>query len=361
MSVIDKDVDKDLAKADPKNNGFDAEIKHVDTKLIREITEENIKYAAKVILNGGLVAFPTETVYGLGANALDETAAKKIYAAKGRPSDNPLIIHLADAADAEKYAYVNDMFFAIAERFMPGPLTVILPKKDIIPFSVTGGLDTVALRIPSNKIANRLIKASGVPIAAPSANISGKPSPTSFYHVEHDMLGRADVIIDGGECDIGLESTIISISDDGLKLLRPGAITAEMLEPFAENIYIDKSITEKFDGKPLAPGMKYRHYAPDAPLIILDGDDEKVYKYLEGKKNCGIICYDEDMPLLMMENAVSIGHRSDLAEQGARLFDCLRSFGDVDVIYARMPDKNGIGLAVFNRLLKASGYTIEKL
>lgn len=337
------------------------DIKHVNTRFIREITDESIRYAADVILGGGLVAFPTETVYGLGANALDDSASKKIYAAKGRPSDNPLIIHLSDAADAEKYAVVSDTFYRIAEKFMPGPLTVILPKKDIIPYSVTGGLDTVAIRIPSNKIANRLIRAAGVPIAAPSANISGKPSPTSFYHVEHDMDGRADVIIDGGECDIGLESTIISISGDDIKLLRPGAVTVEMLEPFAAHVEIDKSITEKFDGKPLAPGMKYRHYAPDAPLVILDGEDEQVYKYLEDKKNCGIICYDEDTPLLMRENSVSIGHRCDLAEQGARLFDCLRSFGDVDVIYARMPDRNGIGLAVFNRLLKASGYTIKKL
>ncbi len=341
------------------SNDFD----HVKTRLIQDVNDQSIKEAAEVIKRGGLVVFPTETVYGLGANALDASAAEKIYRAKGRPSDNPLIIHVCSVDEADKYAYVNDEYRRLAERFLPGPLTVILPKRDIIPYSVTGGLDTVAVRIPSHPVARMLISASGLPIAAPSANISGKPSPTCFEHVKHDMLGRADVIIDGGECEIGLESTIISICDGKVKLLRPGGITVEMLEKVTSDIEIDKSITEKFEGRPLAPGMKYRHYAPDAPLVILDGDDRSVYEYLENKENCGIICFDEDAVLLKRERAVSIGPKNNILKQASRLFDCLRSdlFENVDVIYARMPQKSGVGLAVFNRLLKASGYTIEKV
>ena len=331
------------------------------TEKIFNPDDASLSRAAQVIQKGGLVAFPTETVYGLGGNALDPDAARKIYKAKGRPSDNPLIIHLAYPADAEKYAVTCPVFYRIAELYMPGPITVILPKKDIIPLTVTGGLDTVAVRIPSNPVAHRLIELSGVPIAAPSANISGKPSPTSFSHIEHDLDGRADVLIDGGDCEIGLESTIVKPDGDGLIVLRPGGITPEMLARCCREVRIDRAVTEKFDGKPLAPGMKYRHYAPDAPLTVLKGSDGEVYEFLKDKTGCGILCFDSDTELLARPNAYSLGGRHDSLTNAHRLFSCLRSFEGVDIIYARMPDREGVGLAVFNRLIKASGFTVLDL
>lgn len=333
----------------------------LNTELVRNADQASLERAAEIIRGGGLVAFPTETVYGLGGNALDGTAAKKIYAAKGRPSDNPLIVHLADASEAEKYAHVTPTFKKLAEAFMPGPITVILEKKPIIPDEVTGGLSSVALRVPSNPTAHRLLEVCGVPIAAPSANLSGKPSPTSFAHIETDLSGRVDMLIDGGECAIGLESTIVKEQDGVLVVLRPGAVTYEMLCDVCGEVRLDRCVTERFDGKPMAPGMKYRHYAPDAPVIILDGDDDKVYDFLSDKDDCGILCFDEDEELLSRNNSYSIGAKNDIATQAHRLFSCLREFKYVPVIYARMPDKKGIGLAVYNRLIKAAGYTVIKL
>lgn len=244
---------------------------------------------------------------------------------------------------------------------MPGPLTVIIDKKDIIPKEVTGGLDSVAIRVPSNPVAHRLLEVSGLPIAAPSANLSGKPSPTSFKHIENDLNGRVDMIIDGGDCVIGLESTIVKQNGDSLIMLRPGGVTYEMLCEVCENVEIAPSVLEKYDGVPLAPGMKYRHYAPEAPLIILDGDDDKVYNFLSDKQECGVLCFDSDKVLLQRPDSYGIGEKDDIATQAHRLFSCLREFHDVPVIYARMPRKDGIGLAVYNRLIKASGYTVIKL
>ena len=222
------------------------------TTLIKTLPEQEVNsteakaaidQAAGILKNGGLVVFPTETVYGLGGNALDSDAAKKIYAAKGRPSDNPLIIHIAQPKDAEKYCITNEIYYRLADAFMPGPLTVILPKRDIVPSSVTGGLSTVAVRCPSHPIARELISASGFPIAAPSANISGKPSPTCAEYVIEDMSGRVDMIIDGGECEIGLESTIVKIENDGLILLRPGGITCDALSCVCENVKVADAVT----------------------------------------------------------------------------------------------------------------------
>ena len=332
------------------------------TEYLSAEDDENLRHAADVILRGGLVIFPTETVYGIGADALDAGAAGKIYAAKGRPSDNPLIIHLAEPEDAEKYAYTSELYYKLAERFMPGPITVILPKKDCIPDTVTGGLDTVAVRIPVERHAHRLIELAGVPIAAPSANISGRPSPTSAEHCRHDMDGRVDIILDGGMCSFGLESTIVKPDGrGGLKLLRPGAVTPDDLRTVCADVEIDSAVFSKFSGTPEAPGMKYRHYAPDARVIILDGDDRQVYSFLEDKQDCGILCYREDKPLLGFKNAMVIGSRCSPAEQAHLLFKCLREFQGVDTIYARMPSGGGIGLAVFNRLVKAAGYDILKL
>lgn len=337
---------------------------NIHTKIL---TPDRLDEAARCIREGGLVVFPTETVYGLGANALDAAAAARIYAAKGRPSDNPLICHLASADEAEKYCVTNELYYALAGRFMPGPLTVILPKKKdgdgvpLIPDSVTGGRGDAALRVPSNPAAHALILAAGVPIAAPSANLSGSPSPTVLRHVIEDMTGRADIIIDGGDCEIGLESTVVRITENGIELLRPGAVTADDLRTVCPRVQIDPSVYEKSDGVPLSPGMKYRHYAPRARVILLDGEDDAVYAYLADRAGCGILCYDGDKELLARPNALSMGPKDDHGAQAHRLFACLRDFGDVGVIYARMPSRDGLGLAVYNRLIKAAGYEVVRL
>jgi len=334
-----------------------------DTKILKQ-TE--IEYASKVIKNGGLVIFPTETVYGLGADALNEDASKNIYLAKGRPSDNPLICHLAFPEDAEKYCQTNELYYSLAEHFMPGPITVILPKKKsedgtpIIPNTTSGGLDSVAVRIPSNPIAHELILRSGVPIAAPSANLSGSPSPTTLRHVVEDMMGRVDCIIDGGDSDIGVESTIVMIDGNKLKLLRPGGITIEMLSQLAD-VEVDDAVIKKSDARPLAPGMKYRHYAPKSQVIILDGDDNSVYEFLSDKKDFAMICFDEDLDKINTEIKMSIGKKDDYASHAHKLFSTLRDIDGHGIIYARMPSKNGVDFAVFNRLIKAAGYEIKQL
>ena len=323
--------------------------------------------ASEIILAGGTVVFPTETVYGLGGNALLADAAKKIYTAKGRPSDNPLIIHVADPKDAEKYAYVSDIYYRLAEAFMPGPLTVIMPKRDCIPLSVTGGLDTVAVRCPSHPVARALIKKCGVPIAAPSANISGRPSPTSAKYVEEDMLGRVDMIIDGGECEIGLESTIVKVDGESLTLLRPGAITYDALCCVCENVEIAPAVTDKLaeNERPLSPGMKYRHYAPQADFILLDGDESDILSFMmeEQKNGCAVLCYDEELPFLNASLSVPIGKRNDLPAQAKRLFTSLREADKLGArkIYAHLPPLDGLGLALYNRMIRAAAHTVKKI
>lgn len=327
----------------------------------QQLTSDQTDLAARILRRGGLVAFPTETVYGLGGNALDAQAAKKIYAAKGRPSDNPLIIHLADAGQAEQYAHPNDTFYRLAALFMPGPITVILPKRDCIPYEVTGGLDTVAVRVPSHEVAHKMLRAAGIPIAAPSANLSGSPSPTSFAHVVADLTGRVDALLDGGDCQFGVESTIVKMDGDKIRLLRPGAVTVQDLEQAGFCVEVDPAVTQFFEGRPECPGMKYRHYAPKSPVVLLEGGDEAVYAFLQDKGNCGILCYDEDLAFLHGEHILSMGKKSDLSAQAHRLFALLRAMPELPVIYARMPSKEGIGLAVFNRLIKAAGYTVIQL
>ncbi len=336
-----------------------------------EQDDEVLSRGAEIIKAGGLVAFPTETVYGLGANALDKDAAAKIYAAKGRPSDNPLIIHISRPEEAELYAHVPSEYKLLAEKFLPGPLTVIMPKRENIPSTVTGGLDSVAVRLPSNQAARRLIELAGVPIAAPSANLSGKPSPTSAHHVIEDMNGRVDMIIDGGECNIGLESTIIKLTGDGRAImLRPGGITKEQLEEIFSEVELDKAVTEKLgEGeKPLAPGMKYRHYAPCASLsLIADkaGLFEKIIRENANVGGLGVIAFDEDTDTLVSlgvkrENILSLGARADVNVHAARLFSLLRECDTrgLKKIYARLPEKSGLSLAVYNRIIKAAGYDI---
>lgn len=342
---------------------------HIDTKLCRlsDDSSQNkciFDEAGKILREGGLVAFPTETVYGLGANALDPEAAKKIYAAKGRPSDNPLIVHIAHIDDADKYCFVNDTYKLLAEKFLPGALTVILPKRDCIPFEVTGGLDTVAIRLPSDKNAREMIDAAGVPVAAPSANRSGRPSPTSAKHVFDDMNGRIDMIIDGGECQIGLESTIVKIDEDGLTLLRPGGVTVEMLSEVCP-VKIDKVVTEKLSAneRPLAPGMKYRHYAPDTKVVLVDSTFDNFVKFINEQSknhNIGVIVSQNEASFLSKYNISVLSYGDDKFSEAHNLFDTLRSVDDLgrEVIYARLPDKQGIGLAIYNRILKAAGYEI---
>lgn len=343
----------------------------MDTKIVRinEETEysEQLSEASKIILAGGMVVFPTETVYGLGGNALLADAANKIYSAKGRPSDNPLIIHIADPKDAEDYAFVSDAYYRLAEAFMPGPLTVIMPKRDCIPLSVTGGLDTVAVRCPSHPVAHALIKSCGVPIAAPSANISGRPSPTSAKYVEEDMLGRVDMIIDGGECEIGLESTIVKVDGESLTLLRPGAITYDALCCVCENVEIAPAVTDKLAGneRPLSPGMKYRHYAPSADFVLLDGNESDVLSFMkeEQKNGCAVLCYDEELPFLNASLSVPIGKRNDLPAQAKKLFTSLREADKLGAkkIYAHLPPLDGLGLALYNRMIRAAAHTIKKI
>lgn len=336
----------------------------METLLIRNANTDNIKIAAEIIAKGGLVAFPTETVYGLGASALNSESVLNVYKAKGRPADNPLIVHLAKAEDAEKYAHTNELYYKLAKRFMPGPLTVILPKRDIIPYEVSCGLETVALRVPSNEIAHRLIEYSGRPIAAPSANLSGRPSPTAFEHVYEDMNGKIEAIIDGGPCDIGLESTVVTIKDDTVEILRPGKVTYDELKEVAQNVIINSAVkSECTDKKPASPGMKYRHYSPSAPVFLVCGDDEKIIEFFikkQSQENCGILCFDGDKKRLADKNVLTFGNADDDETQAHLLFDRLRRFDSMDVesIYARIPSDEGVGLAVYNRLIRAAGFGI---
>jgi len=342
----------------------------LNTLILKNPSQNDINQAADLLKEGKLVVFPTETVYGLGASALDETAAARIYAAKGRPSDNPLIIHLANAEDAGKYAEISPCYEKLADLFMPGPLTVVLPKKDCIPFSVTGGLDTVAVRVPSHPIAHKLLVATGIPIAAPSANRSGRPSCTTVDHVIEDMNGKVDAILDGGESDLGLESTILlPRGDNEVVLLRPGAITIEMLTENGFTVLLDKAVTEKpkDNEKPLAPGMKYRHYAPKASLILLDGTFKAVSDFMRlspHDPSVAFLCYDEQKADMMQKKAIFLGPYSDPLSQAHNLFDALRKLDQDDFIttvYAPLPSKEHIGLALYNRLLKAAGYTVKSL
>ncbi|MBE6536737.1 MAG: threonylcarbamoyl-AMP synthase [Ruminococcaceae bacterium] len=347
------------------------------TELIKISRCDDLKQrlisAAEVIKSGGLVIFPTETVYGLGGNALSSLASKKIYEAKGRPQDNPLIIHIADPIDAERYTFTNELYNSLAKRFMPGPLTVILPAKECIPMETRASLPTVAVRCPSHPVARMLIKLSGTPIAAPSANLSGSPSPTKARHVIDDMMGRVDVIIAADDSEIGLESTIVKIeSDNSLTLLRPGKITVDELREVCSEVRIAEAVTNQIkEGETvLSPGMKYRHYAPKAPVVLLDGDSTKIADYIANSskdKKLAAICYKEDVDLIK-EKAPSVliyefGEKKDEETQAHLLFDILRDADkeDFDVIYAPLPRREGVGLALYNRMIRAAAYNIIKL
>lgn len=333
---------------------------HIDQTAMRE--------AAKILRSGGLVAFPTETVYGLGADALQPEASKKIYAAKGRPSDNPLIVHIASLDALEKIAAeIPPAARLLAERYWPGPLTMIFKKKDIVPLETTGGLDTVAVRFPSHPVARTLIEAAGGYIAAPSANTSGRPSPTLASHVYEDMNGRIPLILDGGEVGIGIESTIIDLSGETPMILRPGYITGAMLQQVIGEVADDPALCETAEHvRPKAPGMKYRHYAPKAPLILVEGAQKAVVDTIrrqirqqqEKGVRVGVIAADETADLYPADVVKNIGSRQDEAAIAKHLYRILREFDgeNVGMIYSESFDTAGFGQAIMNRLLKAAGH-----
>lgn len=331
---------------------------------------EILNKAGMLLRAGELVAFPTETVYGLGANGLDSAACKKIYQAKGRPSDNPLILHVDSFSMIERIVCrVSPLAEKIMTAFCPGPITLIMERKEIIPDNITGGLATVGIRMPENDIARAMIKAAGVPIAAPSANISGRPSPTTAAAVFRDMQGKIPLILDGGACDFGVESTIVDTTGEIATILRPGAITREMLAELLgeKNVALDPALIGK-DSVPKAPGMKYKHYAPRAPLTLITGEPAKmlnvfnreIKKLTERGHKVGIIASAETIDALPLapEQKVSYGSRGDLKTIAANLYEALRAFddSDVDILLGEGTTATGLGLAIMNRLNKASGF-----
>ena len=333
------------------------------------IDQEIMKEAGALLKSGALVAFPTETVYGLGANALDEKASAKIYAAKGRPSDNPLIIHIADM---EKLAYITAEIptaaIKLAEKFWPGPLTMVLKKSDVVPLGTTGGLNTVAVRMPSHPIALEMIRAGGGYIAAPSANTSGRPSPTLASHVADDMDGIIPMILDGGAVGIGIESTIVDLTEEIPTILRPGFITKEMLEEVVGEVQIDKGLEADAKTPPKAPGMKYRHYAPKAELLIVEGAEDAVIKKINALVKekeaqgivAGVIGTEETVSKYQAGIVKSMGTRTDEISISSHLYGILREFdeSDADVIYSESFEEGAMGSAIMNRLLKAAGHKI---
>lgn len=339
-----------------------------------QVDVAEMKEAAALIARGELVAFPTETVYGLGGDALRPEAAKKIYEAKGRPSDNPLIVHISEYADLQRIAKeIPPQAKALSDAFWPGPLTMIVKKKDTVPDTTTGGMDTVAVRMPNHPVALALIRESGCLIAAPSANTSGRPSPTEASHVAEDMEGRIPMILDGGPVGIGIESTIIDLTEEKPMVLRPGYITPEMLsEVLQEEVMIDPGLIASDDTKkPKAPGMKYRHYAPKAQLVIVDGEPsdvvEKINELVQAKKRQGqkiaVIATEESCGSYDADVVLCIGKRTDEDQIAQHLYKLLRECDslEADFIYSECFQTPRIGQAIMNRLLKAAGHTVIKV
>ena len=340
----------------------------VNTILFTENTKENIEKAAEIIRRGGLLGIPTETVYGLGANALNADACRRIYEAKGRPQDNPLIIHVPDASWLLRYCEkVPESAYRLAEAFWPGPLTMILPKREIVPYRTTGGLETVGVRCPNHPVTLAVIAAADVPIAAPSGNTSGRPSPTSAADMLEDMDGKIDGIFDGGSCGVGVESTIIDLTCQPPRLLRAGGLPLEELERVLGTVLVDKCITQLMtDGeRPRAPGMKYRHYAPKAPVTVVTGDGKKSAAYIaaHAPEGAGVICFSEFRAQFPGCVVHELGPEGDKSEQARRVFDALREFDATDVteIFAQCPDDAGLGLAIGNRLKKAAGFHVVEV
>lgn len=337
----------------------------METLLLSAEAPSTAQIAADIIKKGGLVAIPTETVYGLGANGLDEQAVIKIFEAKGRPQDNPLILHVAEPTEMEKFCHdIPKSAYLLAEKFWPGPLTMVLPARDIVPRRTTAGLDTVAVRCPDNDTTRQIIRLSGVPIAAPSANISGKPSTTTAQHVLHDHNGKIDAIVDGGPCRVGVESTIVDLTDERPRLLRPGGITPEQLMEVLGDLVIDKAVTAQIDKDAVvkAPGMKYRHYAPQEPVVIVAGSREKAAQYIKRHFLPGdrVLCFQEELPLYQDCNPLAYGKEAEVETLSAGLFAALRELDDASIhqVYARCPVGGGVAYAVQNRLKKAAAFHI---
>ncbi len=335
------------------------------TDILGADNEKAVIAAAKYLTAGELVALPTETVYGLGADGLNPDAVAKIFQVKGRPQDNPLILHIADPGQMEQFCRdIPDSAYRLAEAFWPGPLTMVLPAKDIVPKCTTAGLPTVAVRCPDCEITREIIRFAKVPVAAPSANISGKPSTTTAQHVYNDHNGKIPLIIDGGPCRVGVESTIVDLTEDRPRLLRPGGITPEQLISVLGDLVIDKAVTAKIDADAVvkAPGMKYRHYAPEADVIIVAGSREKAAAYIRRRFVPGdrVLCFEEELPLYEDCDPLPYGKEADVATLSAGLFDALRQLDrpDVRTVYARCPDGDGIAYAVQNRLKKAAAFRI---
>lgn len=344
-------------------------VTHIDKN---QFNIQELEQAARVIREGGLVAFPTETVYGLGADGLQEEAAKKIYEAKGRPSDNPLILHIASVESLSELAVeIPQSAYDLANEFWPGPLTMVLKKSEKVPYGTTGGLDTVAVRMPKDEIALALIRESGAFIAAPSANTSGRPSPTTAQHVIADMNGRIDMVVDGGQVGIGIESTIVDLTGDTPVILRPGYITQTMLEKVVGTVEVDAAILSQNQDKnlkPKAPGMKYKHYAPQGELTIFQGDMKKVIEHINqlakeqiaNGKRVGIIATSETANQYVYGDVKLVGSRCEEATIAHGLYAVLREFDDlaVEVIYTESFEEYELGQAIMNRLLKAAGYQV---
>ncbi len=337
----------------------------METILLSD-SAEDVSAAAELIKNGKVVGIPTETVYGLGADACNEAAVRAVFAAKGRPADNPLIVHLADFSQAALYTeYIPPLAYKLAERFCPGPLTMVLPKNGKIPMVTSGGLDTVGIRVPSHPVMHSIIERSGCPIAAPSANISGLPSPTCAEHVMKDMNGRIEAVLDGGDSKFGVESTVISFdSDDAVRILRPGAITREMLLGVCREVIIDPAILRelKEGEKAVSPGMKYKHYSPKADVVMVEGGIEGFKELISRNDGEGVysLIFDgdeKDFPYRYFT------YGADSSEQAHWLFQRLRELDEIGAkkVYVRAPLKDGVGLAVYNRLIRAAGFEVIRI
>ena len=335
------------------------------TLYLSAAAADTASIAAEIIKSGELVAIPTETVYGLGANGLDESAVAKIFEAKGRPQDNPLILHLSEAGEMERYCYdIPKEAYLLAEKFWPGPLTMVLPAQDCVPKRTTGGLATVAVRCPDSAITREIIRMAGVPLAAPSANISGKPSTTTAQHVRHDHDGRIAAIVDGGACRVGVESTIVDLTERPARLLRPGGITPEQLVEVLGELTVDKAVTAQIDQDAVvkAPGMKYKHYAPDCAVIIVSGSRQAASRYIHDQFTAGdrVLCFEEELSLYADCHPLAYGKEADVNTLSAGLFGALRELDDPAVkrVFARCPVGGGVAYAVQNRLKKAAGFHI---
>ena len=337
--------------------------------LLLSTTEKDIETAAEILKNGGLVGMPTETVYSLAANAMDEDAVKSIFTAKGRPSDNPLIVHISDIGDILSFSLSDEIPESarkLADKFWPGPLTMILKKSDKVPFVTTGGLDSVAVRLPSHEVARKLIKAAGIPLAAPSANLSGSPSPTTAQHVMDDLQGRIGAVIDGGSSEVGLESTVLTLCTNPPTLLRPGKVTLEELREVLGEVTLSPAVLEKLSENEDAPspGMKYRHYAPKAKVYLVKGEDEAFYNFINTQtgKVCAL-CYRGDEEHINCPT-ISLGEKGNYDEEAQLLFSALREIDSEkvsDTVYVRCPETDGVGLAVYNRLIRAAGFEVIDL